>query len=229
LGRWINRDPLGEAGGLNLYGFVGNNPNYFIDTDGRAAWGWVARGGWAIGVWAGKSYLFDKYVQPHIDDVVIAVDNWNPYAGAVIGTANDAHQLLSLKKQVKNLSKLGCSIASGKGSKKPNLRTGQGYDAGDTPVRIEGEWTPGDMKQALLGHPPRGLGKPDLHHGGQMPGGAKHEVLPNLHRNNPALHPNKRNQGVTPEMRQSDRQLHWWDRAREQGADQVLPDWIYDD
>jgi len=25
LSRWINRDPVGEKGGLNLYGFVGNN------------------------------------------------------------------------------------------------------------------------------------------------------------------------------------------------------------
>jgi RHS repeat-associated protein len=24
-GRWLNRDPIGESGGLNLYGFVGNN------------------------------------------------------------------------------------------------------------------------------------------------------------------------------------------------------------
>lgn len=32
------------------------------------------------------------------------------------------------------------------------------------------------MKQALLGHPPRGLGSPDIHHGGQMPGGALHEM-----------------------------------------------------
>ena len=37
------------------------------------------------------------------------------------------------------------------------------------------------------------------------------------------------NQGVTDEMRVSDRQLHWWYRAREQGADELLPDWIYDD
>ncbi len=29
-GRWLNRDPIGELGGLNLYGYVGNNPiNYF--------------------------------------------------------------------------------------------------------------------------------------------------------------------------------------------------------
>jgi RHS repeat-associated protein len=28
-GRWINRDPIEEAGGLNLYGFVGNDLNKF--------------------------------------------------------------------------------------------------------------------------------------------------------------------------------------------------------
>ena len=35
LGRWINRDPIGEAGGANLYGFVGNNPINSIDAYGR--------------------------------------------------------------------------------------------------------------------------------------------------------------------------------------------------
>ena len=45
---------------------------------------------------------------------------------------------------------------------------------------------------------------------------------------NGALHLNKYNQGVTPELRVSDRELHWWYRAREQSADELLPDWIYD-
>ena len=34
MGRWLNRDPLREHGGLNLYGYVGNNPIMFIDPYG---------------------------------------------------------------------------------------------------------------------------------------------------------------------------------------------------
>jgi RHS repeat-associated protein len=33
-GRWLNRDPLGEEGGLNLYGFVLNDPINTIDLFG---------------------------------------------------------------------------------------------------------------------------------------------------------------------------------------------------
>ncbi len=110
----------------------------------------------------------------------------------------------------------------------PDVNTGEGYGAGDPPVRIEGEWTDSDIQRGLYGHPPRGLGSPDLHHGGQMPGGSLHEIQPDLHRGNTSLHPNRYNQGVTDAIRTSDRQLHWWYRAREQGADQLFPSMIYD-
>ena len=33
-GRWLNRDPIGESGGLNLYGMVGNDPQNFFDILG---------------------------------------------------------------------------------------------------------------------------------------------------------------------------------------------------
>ncbi len=34
LGRWLSRDPIGERGGLNLYGFVQNNPGNNFDVYG---------------------------------------------------------------------------------------------------------------------------------------------------------------------------------------------------
>jgi RHS repeat-associated protein len=33
-GRWLSKDPIGIAGGLNLYAFCGNNPVNFTDPDG---------------------------------------------------------------------------------------------------------------------------------------------------------------------------------------------------
>ena len=37
LGRWASRDPIGEEGGLGLYGFVGNGGTYAIDVLGLAS------------------------------------------------------------------------------------------------------------------------------------------------------------------------------------------------
>ena len=37
FGRWIGRDPISETGGLNLYGYLANNPIIFIDPLGLYA------------------------------------------------------------------------------------------------------------------------------------------------------------------------------------------------
>jgi len=34
VGRWLSRDPIGEAGGMNLYGYVGNSPVNWVDPLG---------------------------------------------------------------------------------------------------------------------------------------------------------------------------------------------------
>jgi RHS repeat-associated protein len=44
LGRFLNRDPLGEAGGENLYAFVGNGPVNRLDVLG--AWWKDSEGNW---------------------------------------------------------------------------------------------------------------------------------------------------------------------------------------
>jgi RHS repeat-associated protein len=54
LQRWINRDPIGELGGINLYTFVGNDPTGTIDPDGRFSFLWpiiIVIGGAGYAAW----------------------------------------------------------------------------------------------------------------------------------------------------------------------------------
>jgi len=37
-GRWPSKDPIGERGGANLYGFVRNHPTYSVDRLGNSPW-----------------------------------------------------------------------------------------------------------------------------------------------------------------------------------------------
>jgi RHS repeat-associated protein len=40
LGRWVSRDPIGEYGGKNIYGFIGNRPSDRVDMLGLWRWPW---------------------------------------------------------------------------------------------------------------------------------------------------------------------------------------------
>ena len=40
LGRWLNRDPIEEEGGENLYAFCDNSPILYIDILGESFWGY---------------------------------------------------------------------------------------------------------------------------------------------------------------------------------------------
>ncbi len=41
-GRWLNRDPIMERGGINIYGFVHNNAIHNVDIKGEIVWAAVA-------------------------------------------------------------------------------------------------------------------------------------------------------------------------------------------
>jgi RHS repeat-associated protein len=47
--RWLSRDPIGEAGGANLYGYGGNDPIDWSDPSGLIAPGAGKPGGWVHG------------------------------------------------------------------------------------------------------------------------------------------------------------------------------------
>lgn len=200
IGRWTAKDPSLFAGGdSNLYAYVGNDPINWIDPTG-----FCAQSGNSPDMpdEPGLVNLIDEATKFFTEDgLESAVELYQGNFGAAAAAA-----VLFAAKPIKPLK----------------------YGPNDPPVRIEGDWSLNDLKAALLGHPPKGLGKPDLHHADQMPGSGIHEVIPSEHRGNMDLHPNRFNQGVTPEMRKEDRELHWWYRAREMGADSLLPDWIYD-
>ena len=77
MGRWINRDPIKEKGGLNLYGFVYNSPTNLIDPDGRIVPLLLIAAGAVVGGAVGGSVYH------------VASENrsgWG-YAGAVAGGA----------------------------------------------------------------------------------------------------------------------------------------------
>ena len=70
LQRWLSRDPLGEAGGINLYGFVGNSALNAVDPFGE--WEWLSPSSWLSGPdivisaalpLPSNSYRFGSYIE----------------------------------------------------------------------------------------------------------------------------------------------------------------------
>jgi len=78
-GRWIGRDPSEEVGGVNLFGFVGNDPVNGVDPLGL----WKAEGNWSGG--------WEKYSAIAIADK--DCDNLSHLAFLVTGYEDDWHSL----------------------------------------------------------------------------------------------------------------------------------------
>ncbi len=103
LGRWATRDPLGEAGGLNLYAFVGNNPVNWVDP-----WGLYRSPEWA------RRWL--PWV-PAMDLALTNFENGNVFAG--IGNAATSLAAAALVTAPITVSpavqQMACSVQMGAG------------------------------------------------------------------------------------------------------------------
>jgi len=72
-GRWLNRDPIGEAGGLNLYGMVGNDALSSYDELGLIAQA-IPWAGAALGTWM-ADLIFTATVVAAIVDAIDEFDD----------------------------------------------------------------------------------------------------------------------------------------------------------
>jgi RHS repeat-associated protein len=77
-GRWASRDPIGEDGGVNLYGFVYSDPISLIDDLGGQVW---AFGGIRSGFWqTNQNYVRDRLHES--DQRIVPANTENSDPGA---------------------------------------------------------------------------------------------------------------------------------------------------
>jgi RHS repeat-associated protein len=93
LRRWLNRDPIGLRGGLNLYGYVGNDPMDYIDPNGKGFAGAIIDG--LIG--AGSAYIGSR-AQGASTKVALEQAVLGGLLGAIIGGLDPSEGLLSAAK-----------------------------------------------------------------------------------------------------------------------------------
>ena len=102
---WPSRDPIGERGGMNLYGFVGNNGISYVDGDGRINVPGIFIGvGWELTIQITANVASgEDWYKIDVTDVVVA-----GAIGAFFPGAGDV-----LKGVTKGLAKQGKAIKAG--------------------------------------------------------------------------------------------------------------------
>ncbi len=112
LQRWLNRDPMGEDGGINLYQFVYNNPNSWIDPDGDSPEGGIIGGvvGGVIGGVVGGGIGTIGFIIPPLGPVTVTIGAGE---GAAIGAGIGA----LLGSFLPNAGPMMCPMKGGKGER----------------------------------------------------------------------------------------------------------------
>jgi len=85
LQRFLNQDPIGENGGINLYRFVRNSPNNAVDPYGLAIGDWLDPRTWFF-MRLSEQYRLDQYAKSHgyrdyndaLDQLNARLPNYDP-------------------------------------------------------------------------------------------------------------------------------------------------------
>ena len=145
LGRWINRDPIGEKGGLNLYSFVRNEPISSWDLLGAEGFSYWAKlkmndllnnHDHEVGSVLKTQYP-QKFKDLHSTDCITFVGNVLSYAFEKVGDLASAKEVWKNSKKGTNLAQL----LIGKGWKaiywNPDVKNPRDYN----PANPNGAWT----------------------------------------------------------------------------------------
>jgi hypothetical protein len=148
----INRDPIGEEGGLNLYGFVGNHPNVCIDLLGRLP----LRSNFANGVY--DTSIDDRSRMERNEDTELSKRRYN--------------RLAQIRKEAGQFVTTSLNAAGVQGAIYANLASQDGPRKGDAiikvfnnPVEYGGRVCCRDQKYKLTGPYTTG-GMDSIQHGG---------------------------------------------------------------
>ena len=87
-GRYVQSDPIGLAGGLNTYGYVGGNPVMYIDSTGELAFIPIAIWGAQAALGAYQGYKASQEFRKKQCDNPSPGGNWNNGVGPTVGQMN---------------------------------------------------------------------------------------------------------------------------------------------
>ena len=150
LRRWLTRDPIGEVGGVNLYGFCENRPIHFHDEIGCIAVKYVAwqDNGWFVKLFSGEAMSLIEVSSAEEIPIVIKTLNLNGAFSVAPSFVNDCEMQVLLQvvlsDQLKDKPQRGERF-----SVKPHDNNGGG---GVSFSLLGGRSTYGAIKAHELGH-----------------------------------------------------------------------------